>query len=116
MTPLVAASPRRAYAPTLASLRAPMKPTDIHIDDVSFAYEDFRYRTPIKFGGIALDRVTILNVNATVRTVAGKTAVGFGSMPLGNVWSFPSRVLSYEQTLGALKALTDRVRQQAPDC
>ena len=45
-----------------------MKSTNIRIDDVTFSYEDFYYRTPIKFGGVALDRVTILNVNVTVRT------------------------------------------------
>ena len=31
------------------------KQTDIRIEEVSFAYEDFIYRTPIKFGGTALD-------------------------------------------------------------
>ena len=30
-----------------------MKSTDIHIDQVSFGYEDHHYRTPIKFGGTA---------------------------------------------------------------
>ena len=34
-----------------------------------------------------------------MRTAAGKTGRGFGSMPLGNVWSFPSRVLAYDTTL-----------------
>ena len=91
-------------------------PTDIRIEDVAFAYEDFLYRTPIKFGGMALDRVTLLNVNAAVRTVAGKSARGFGSMPLGNVWSFPSRVLSYEQTLAAMKSLADRYRKLFAEC
>ena len=71
-----------------------MKPTDIRVEDVTFGYEDHRYRTPIKFGGVALDRATILNVYCVVRTVSGKVAKGFGSMPLGNVWSFPSKVLS----------------------
>ncbi|HKE04624.1 MAG TPA: enolase C-terminal domain-like protein, partial [Blastocatellia bacterium] len=33
----------------------------------------------------------------------------FGSMPLGNVWSFPSREMSYDTTLGAMKALARRV-------
>ena len=91
-------------------------PSDIRIEDVAFDYQDFLYRTPIKFGGVALDRVTILNVNATVRTVAGKTARGFGSMPLGNVWSFPSRVLSYDQSLAAMKALADRFRKLFAEC
>jgi L-alanine-DL-glutamate epimerase-like enolase superfamily enzyme len=83
--------------------------SDIAIKDVRFAYEDFRYRTPIKFGGVALDRVTVLNVEAEVVTVAGKRATGFGSMPLGNVWAYPSRAMSYQQTLDAMKAVTDRV-------
>ncbi len=94
----------------------PQYPTDIRIEDVSVVYEDFLYRTPIKFGGVALDRVTILNVNAMVRTVAGKSAKGFGSMPLGNVWSFPSRVLSYDQTLAAMKALAERYRKLFAEC
>jgi L-alanine-DL-glutamate epimerase-like enolase superfamily enzyme len=89
--------------------RRTMKATDIQIEEVSFAYEDFQYRTPIKFGGTALDRVTLLNVNCVVRTAAGRTAHGFGSMPLGNVWAFPSRVLTYDDTLTAMKRLAERV-------
>ena len=73
-----------------------MKPTDIRVREVSFDYEDFRYRTPIKFGGVALDRVTILNVRMVVESGDGKPATGFGSMPLGNgnvaanVWVEPA--------------------------
>ena len=84
-----------------------MKPTDIRVKDVALAYEDFRYRTPIKFGGMVLDRVTLLNVTMTVETVAGKVATGFGSMPLGNVWAWPSRTLTYDQTLRAMRLVAD---------
>ena len=77
-----------------------MRSTDIRIRDVYFEYEDFRYRTPIKFGGVALDRATLLNVRIAIENGAGKSATGSGSMPLGNVWAFPSRVLTYDQTLG----------------
>jgi L-alanine-DL-glutamate epimerase-like enolase superfamily enzyme len=86
-----------------------MKPTDIRIDDIAFHYVDYRYRTPIKFGGVAVDRVTIVNVDCTVSTQSGKRARGFGSMPLGNVWSFPSRTLGYDQTLAAMKTLIERI-------
>ncbi|MCI0333161.1 MAG: hypothetical protein L0228_08060 [Planctomycetes bacterium] len=86
-----------------------MKPTDIRIEEIAFSYEDFRYRTPIKFGGVALDRCTLLNVDCAVSTRAGKRAKGFGSMPLGNVWAFPSKKLSYEQTLAAMKAMVERI-------
>jgi L-alanine-DL-glutamate epimerase-like enolase superfamily enzyme len=91
-------------------------PTDIRVEDVSYGYEDYLYRTPIKFGGTALDRVTLLNVECRVRTVNGRSARGFGSMPLGNVWSFPSRILSYEDTLDAMKALVERIDRLTADC
>src|SRR5580765_3948949 len=84
-----------------------MSVTDIRVDEVSYGYEDFRYRTPIKFGGMVLDRVTLLNVECRVSTRAGKSAVGFGSMPLGNVWAFPSKSMSYETTLAAMTVLVD---------
>jgi L-alanine-DL-glutamate epimerase-like enolase superfamily enzyme len=87
-----------------------MKPTDIRLETLTHSYEDYQYRTPIKFGGIAVDRVTLLNVECRVRTLAGQTAVGFGSMPLGNVWAFPSRVLTYDDTLAAMKTLADRIQ------
>lgn len=88
-----------------------MRSTDIRVRDVRLDYEDFRYRTPIKFGGVALDRVTILNVRIEVESGDGKTASGFGSMPMGNVWAFPSRVLTYDQTLGAMRFIASRVAE-----
>ena len=80
--------------------------TDARIADIRFDFEEYRYRTPIKFGGVASDRVTLLNAHCRLRTHAGRTAEGFGSMPLGNVWAYPSRSMSYDQTLGAMKELT----------
>ena len=94
----------------------PPKSTDIYIEDVFYSYEDFRYRTTIRFGGVELDRTTILNVQCDARTVAGAAARGIGSMPLGNVWSFPSRHLSFESTLGAMKALAERIAHITRAC
>lgn len=85
------------------------KPTDVRIRDVRFEYEDYLYRTPIKFGGVALDRVTLLNAHVVVETRSGKHAEGFGSMPMGNVWSYPSKNMTYFQTLDAMKGLTERL-------
>jgi len=88
---------------------------DIRIEDLTFQFEEFRYRAPYKFGGVPVDRATILNVNVVVRSRDGKTAKGFGSMPLGNVWSFPSREMSYDTTLGAMKTLTRRIAKITRD-
>lgn len=89
-----------------------MRSTDITVRDVYFEYENYRYRTPIKFGGVALDKVTILNVRMEVESRGGQRATGFGSMPLGNVWAFPSRTLTYDQTLGAMQFLASRVADE----
>src|SRR5437879_2316272 len=82
---------------------------DIQILEVEPSYEDYRYRAPMKFGGWVVDRVTLLNVRCTVKGRNGKTAQGFGSMPMGNVWSFPSNKLTYDQTLAAMKELSAQI-------
>jgi L-alanine-DL-glutamate epimerase-like enolase superfamily enzyme len=50
-----------------------------------------------------------------VRTVDGRAAKGFGSMPLGNLWSFPSKALSYDATLSAMKGLAHQIRRITSD-
>lgn len=87
------------------------KSSDIRIKDIAVSYEDFPYRTPYEFGGRSVDRVTLLNVHCTVETLNGHVANGFGSMPMGNEWSFPSKTLSYGTTLEAMKRLAERIRK-----
>src|SRR6476620_459490 len=89
--------------------------TDICIEKISYSYQDFKYCAPYKFGGRAVDRVTLLNVDCIVRTRDGKTAKGFGSMSMGNVWAFPSRTLTYYQTLDAMKALAGEINRATGD-
>jgi L-alanine-DL-glutamate epimerase-like enolase superfamily enzyme len=64
----------------------------------------------IKFGGVAVDRVTMLNAEVEVVTSQGKRSVGKGSMPLGNIWAFPSKTMVYDKTLGAMKAIAESCR------
>ena len=87
----------------------PVKPTDVLIRNLSFDYEEVRYRAPLKFGGTVVDKATILNVRMVVETVAGKVARGFGSMPLGNAWAWPSTRLNYSQTLAGMKKIAAAV-------
>ncbi len=81
----------------------------MRIQDVAFDAADFAYRTPIKFGGTAVDRVTLLTATVTGEGADGRVAVGTSSMPLGNVWAFPSGVLPYADTLAAMRAVAGRV-------
>ena len=94
-----------------AILEAGPRATDIRIEEVTTDYVDYHYRVPIKFGGVVTDRATILNVNCVVSSKGGKAAKGFGSMPLSNTWSFPSRKVSHADTLEAMKRLSTRISQ-----
>jgi L-alanine-DL-glutamate epimerase-like enolase superfamily enzyme len=90
-------------------LSAAVRKTDIRVEDLSIAYEEYKYRAPIKFGGHVVDRATLLNVSCSARTGDGRVSKGFGSMPLGNIWSFPSKTMSYDTTLGAMRALAEQI-------
>lgn len=102
---------RAAALPLFAITGRAAKDTDIQIQQIEFSYEDFTYRVPIKFGGNVVDRVTLINVNCEVKNRSGKVAKGFGSMPLGNVWSFPSKTMPYDVTLNAMKQHATRMRK-----
>lgn len=86
-------------------------PLDMRIESVETSEESYTYRTPIKFGGSMVDRVTLLNVRIRARNRAGREATGFGSMPLGNIWSWPSRRLGYDGTLAVMQRLAARLRE-----
>lgn len=90
--------------------------TDIRIDEVRHGYQDYVYRAPYKFGGRVVDRVTLLNVRCRVTARSGKSAWGLGSMTMGNMWAFPSSTMSYDTTLGAMKALAGRLERITADC
>jgi L-alanine-DL-glutamate epimerase-like enolase superfamily enzyme len=106
---------RREFCQTAAALCAmpaivkPPHPAAIRIEEITHSYQDFHYRAPYKFGGVAVDRVTLLNVECVVSLPNGRSAKGFGSMTMGNIWSFPSRLMTYDQTLGAMKALAEKI-------
>jgi L-alanine-DL-glutamate epimerase-like enolase superfamily enzyme len=101
---------RTAAAPALQSSR----PRDLRIVEVTHAFEDFKYRAPYQFGGRSVDDVTLLNVTCRIRLGDGKEAWGFGSMPLGNAWSFPAA--PQDVGLGAMRALADELRNVTAAC
>ena len=93
-----------AWGAAAPPARISSKSRDVIIRDIAFDFEDFSYRSPYAFGGESVERTTLLNVHITVEAAKGRLAKGFGSMPLGNVWAYPSRTLAYGQTMGAMSA------------
>ncbi len=52
--------------------------------------------------------VVQLHVEVEVETVGGRRAIGFGSMPMGNVWAWPALTATTEQTLATMIELGHR--------
>src|SRR4051812_11753123 len=89
------------------------KPTDIRVIAAEVDTETISYRTPIKFGGRVVTSATTVNVTIEAETRSGHRGRGFGSMPMGNAWAWPSKLLSGEQTLAAMELLARRVAASA---
>jgi L-alanine-DL-glutamate epimerase-like enolase superfamily enzyme len=87
------------------------RPTDIRILDISTERELIKYRSPIKFGGRVVIDAVILNVQLDVETRDGRRGRGMGSMPMGNVWAWPSSRLTTEQTLAAMLQFAERLEK-----
>jgi len=70
------------------------KDTDIRLLKASVEFEPVPFRAPLKFGGRTVTETHLINVSVEVEDAKGNQSTGFGSMPMGNVWAWPSAVIS----------------------
>ncbi|HEX4070289.1 MAG TPA: mandelate racemase/muconate lactonizing enzyme family protein [Planctomycetaceae bacterium] len=89
------------------------KTTDIRIVEAVLSFEPVPYRAPLKFGGRISDRSTLINVEVSVEGRRGHGASGYGSMPVGNIWAWPSNSVPPEQTENAMKKFAEEVVELA---
>lgn len=82
--------------------------TDIIVKEATANTQRIQYRTPIKFGGRIVTDAVLLNVQVTVETRGGQRGIGRGSMPLGNVWAWPTSNLENADTLSAMQQLGEK--------
>ncbi len=93
------------------------KSTDIRIKSAACAVEQLPFRAPLKFGGRVLEKSLLINVDVEVESRDGKRhASGFGSMPLGNIWSWPSEKVTGEQTETAMQRFAEEIVDLANEC
>jgi L-alanine-DL-glutamate epimerase-like enolase superfamily enzyme len=91
------------------------KPTDIRLCEVTASTQYLKYRAPAKFGGRTVMDVVLLDVVAEVESRDGRRGRGAGSMPMGNIWAWPSQRVSADQTLAAMIALGQELARGATD-
>ena len=89
------------------------KSTDIRLCEVSTNTQYIKYRTPMKFGGRVATDVVLLDVTVDVETRDGRRGRGCGSMPMGNIWGWPSSQIPTDKTLAAMIELGQRLAQAA---
>ncbi len=93
------------------------KATDVCIKSVNCSFEPIPFRAPVKFGGRVVEKSFLINVDVTVETRDGKHhEAGFGSMPVGNIWAWPSDKVSAEQSEAAMKQFAEEVVELASIC
>ncbi len=85
------------------------KPTDIRVTSAELSIESFPFRSPLKFGGRVMDSTRIMNVQVDVESRTGKRASGYGSMPVGNVWAWPSDAVLPSETGPAMEDFAERI-------
>ncbi|MGA2035422.1 MAG: enolase C-terminal domain-like protein [Thermoguttaceae bacterium] len=93
-----------------------MKASDIRLCVAHSSTQYLQYRAPIKFGGRVVTDVVLLDVSVEVETRGGRRAHGFGSMPMGNIWAWPSQRLAPPETLKAMVDLGQRLTARASAC
>jgi len=85
------------------------KSSDIWVKEAKIAFEEFPFRTPLKFGGRVMDKHRLINVEVIVETRDGKHAIGQGSMPVAPVWAWPSGQVTPDVAEKAMSAFAERV-------
>lgn len=85
------------------------KSTDVRVVDAVVSIEEHPFRTPLKFGGRLVEKNRLLNVQVTVENQRGEHAIGLGSMPIGNVWAWPSSKVTPDQAEKAMEEFASRV-------
>lgn len=83
--------------------------TDVRIRSVSIEFESVPYRAPLKFGGRVVSDAVLANVDAVVELPSGRYMEGHGSMPIGNVWAWPSTAVEPADSERAMQEFARRV-------
>jgi L-alanine-DL-glutamate epimerase-like enolase superfamily enzyme len=92
------------------------KATNVRLVDATGQSERFGYRAPMKFGGRVVTEAVLLHVTVEVEACDGRHGKGFGSMPMGNTWAWPSKVLANDETLQAMIQFGYRLVDEAKGC
>ncbi|MBL4884005.1 MAG: hypothetical protein JKY95_05660 [Planctomycetaceae bacterium] len=76
--------------------------TDIRILNARMEIEPVPFRAPLKFGGRVVTEAKLINVVVEVEDGLGNRISGQGSMPMGNIWAWPSQLVDADTSEKAM--------------
>ena len=82
--------------------------SDIKVKEIRLKFQKEPFRFPLKFGTVVMEEMVYCYSQVVVENRKGKVATGWGSMPLGILWAFPSSSVSYEKKEEAMKEVSLR--------
>ena len=71
--------------------------TDIRILEIQPYFTREQSRTPLKFGGVVMDKAWLCHVWVLVENLVGKRAEGWGAIFLSDVWGWPSSKVAHPE-------------------
>ena len=92
-----------------------MPDSDIRIIEAQAYFLDEKARTPLKFGAVVMDGVTLCYVRVRVENRRGQVAEGWGAIFLSDVWAFPTPRLDHAIKDKAMRRVTQAVCRRASD-
>ncbi|MCA9073317.1 MAG: hypothetical protein KDA84_30545, partial [Planctomycetaceae bacterium] len=90
-------------------------PFDVRIVEAVCELNPVAFRAPLKFGGRIVDKTFLIDVQVTLETANGHMAHGLGSMPVGNIWAWPTDKLTPDQTEKVMTTFAEEVVRLAND-
>ena len=87
------------------------KATDVRILDAKINFVPVQFRAPLKFGGRIVTETKLINSDVTIQRRDGRRASGHGSMPVGNVWAWPSEQIAPPDAERAMMMFAESVSE-----
>ena len=82
--------------------------SDVRVISATPYLVDAVARTPLKFGGVVMDRLDYATVRVEVETRSEKRGAGWGGMFQSDVWAFPDDRVPHAQRQDAMREVTRR--------
>ncbi len=88
--------------------------TDIRVIEANTEHRSFRFRTPLELSTGKITEISQVRAAVRVADRGGRSAAGYGTIFLGDLWAWPSGRVHSPQRVAAMQALCDLLATGLP--